>query len=109
MKKRMLAHLRGDRRRSPRGDVLDRRGDWQLALALFVIGNIGVAASFVFYESLLPHIAAPTEMDRVSTAGYAHRVSRRRRAARVNLPGSFSVQARSACPDAGTRGSSCRS
>ena len=25
----------------------------------------------MFYDSLLPHIAAPDEMDRVSTAGYA--------------------------------------
>ena len=28
-------------------------------------------ASFVFYESLLPHIARADEIDRVSTAGYA--------------------------------------
>jgi UMF1 family MFS transporter len=27
--------------------------------------------TMVFYESLLPHIAAPAEMDRVATAGYA--------------------------------------
>jgi UMF1 family MFS transporter len=33
--------------------------------------NIGVSASFVFYDSLLPHIATPDEMDRVSSAGYA--------------------------------------
>ena len=33
--------------------------------------SIGVAGSFVFYESLLPHIARPNEIDRVSTAGYA--------------------------------------
>src|SRR4030095_10163374 len=30
-----------------------------------------MASSFVFYDSLLPHIAAPHELDRVSTAGYA--------------------------------------
>ena len=41
------------------------------AALLFMVANIGVAASFVFYDSLLPHIAAPDEMDRVSTAGYA--------------------------------------
>ncbi len=46
-------------------------GDWALALALFAVGNIGVATSFVFYDSLLPHIAEGDEMDRVSTAGYA--------------------------------------
>ena len=32
------------------------RGDWQLALVLFVVGNVGVAGSIVFYESLLPHL-----------------------------------------------------
>ena len=46
-------------------------GDWQLATTLYVIANIGVAGSIVFYESLLPHIAAPEEVDRVSAAGYA--------------------------------------
>jgi UMF1 family MFS transporter len=46
-------------------------GDWKLALVLFVIGNVGVAGSIVFYESLLPHIARGEELDRVSTAGYA--------------------------------------
>ena len=47
------------------------RGDWVYAAAVFMVANIGIAASFVFYDSLLPHIAAPDEMDRVSTAAYA--------------------------------------
>jgi UMF1 family MFS transporter len=47
------------------------RGDWTYAALLFMISNIAIASSFVFYDSLLPHIAAPDEMDRVSTAGYA--------------------------------------
>ncbi len=47
------------------------RGEWLFALALYVVGNVGVAASIVFYESLLPHIASAEELDRVSTAGYA--------------------------------------
>jgi UMF1 family MFS transporter len=46
-------------------------GEWQYAALLFMIANIAIASSFVFYDSLLPHIAAPEEMDRVSTAGYA--------------------------------------
>jgi UMF1 family MFS transporter len=46
-------------------------GDWQLGAALFVLGNVGFMASQVFYDSLLPHIARPGEVDRVSTAGYA--------------------------------------
>ncbi len=47
------------------------QGDWQLGAGLFILGNIGAAGSFVFYDSLLPHIASRQEMDRVSTAGYA--------------------------------------
>jgi UMF1 family MFS transporter len=46
-------------------------GDIGLASALFFIGNIGVSGSLVFYDSLLPHVAAPEETDRVSAAGYA--------------------------------------
>jgi UMF1 family MFS transporter len=51
--------------------VLITHGEWKLAALLFIVVNIGVSASFVFYDSLLPHIAAPDEMDRVSSAGYA--------------------------------------
>ncbi len=47
------------------------RGDWLLALVLFVIGNVGVAGSIVFYESLLPHLVSEGELDIVSAAGYA--------------------------------------
>ncbi len=47
------------------------RGGWAYAALLFVVANSGVAASQVFYDSLLPHIAAPEELDRVSTSGFA--------------------------------------
>jgi UMF1 family MFS transporter len=47
------------------------RGDWVYAAVIFVVANIGVATTLVFYDSLLPHIARPDEIDRVSTAGYA--------------------------------------
>jgi MFS transporter, UMF1 family len=47
------------------------RGEWLFALTLFVVSNVGVAGSIVFYESMLPHIAREDELDRVSTAGYA--------------------------------------
>jgi MFS transporter, UMF1 family len=46
-------------------------GDWSLALTLFVVVNIGVAGTTVFYDSLLPHLVSDSEMDRVSSAGYA--------------------------------------
>jgi UMF1 family MFS transporter len=47
------------------------QGDWLLASILFIVANFGANGSFVFYDSLLPHIARDEEMDRVSTAGYA--------------------------------------
>jgi UMF1 family MFS transporter len=46
-------------------------GDLQRAEILYVLSMSSVAATYVFYESLLPHIASQSEMDRVSTAGYA--------------------------------------
>lgn len=46
-------------------------GDWVLGAVLFVLGNIGVTSSIVFYESLLPHLCREEEVDRVSSAGYA--------------------------------------
>jgi UMF1 family MFS transporter len=48
-----------------------REGDWTFALVLFVIGNVGVAGSIVFYEALLPHLVDEKDLDRVSAAGYA--------------------------------------
>ena len=47
------------------------QGEWQYAALLFIVANVAIAASYVFYDSLLPHIASPGELDRVSTAGYA--------------------------------------
>jgi len=47
------------------------RGDWVYAGVLFGVANVAIAMTMVFYESLLPHVAAPAEMDRVATAGYA--------------------------------------
>jgi UMF1 family MFS transporter len=44
---------------------------WLLACFLFGLGNIGAMGSFVFYDSLLPHIASGKEVHKVSTAGYA--------------------------------------
>jgi UMF1 family MFS transporter len=47
------------------------RGQWLYAAVIFIVANIAIAATLVFYDSLLPHIATPEEMDRVSTSGYA--------------------------------------
>jgi UMF1 family MFS transporter len=53
------------------GLFLVHTGDIGLASWLFILSLIGVTGSFVFYEALLPHIAKPNEIDRISTAGYA--------------------------------------
>jgi MFS transporter, UMF1 family len=47
------------------------RGDVWLGFILFVLSLVGASGSMVFYEALLPHIAGETEIDQVSTAGYA--------------------------------------
>jgi UMF1 family MFS transporter len=47
------------------------RGEWMYAAALFLIGNVGVASSLIFYDSLLPHIARTDQLDRVSTGAFA--------------------------------------
>ena len=46
-------------------------GDWLKASIFFIIGNIGFSGSLVFYDSLLPHVARPEEIDKVSSKGYA--------------------------------------
>lgn len=46
-------------------------GDWLLASLLFIFGNVGFSMSEVFYNSILPSVAAPEEIDRVSVKGYA--------------------------------------
>jgi MFS transporter, UMF1 family len=47
------------------------QGDWLLGLFFFVLVNIGVNGSTVFYDSLLPYIASREEVDRVSTGAFA--------------------------------------
>jgi UMF1 family MFS transporter len=47
------------------------RGDWLLAAALVVALNVGLNGSFIFYDALLPHVAHPGELHRVSSAGFA--------------------------------------
>src|SRR6478736_5186312 len=46
-------------------------GQLGLASATFALSLIGATCSFVFYEAMLPHLAAPDEVDRVSSAGFA--------------------------------------
>jgi MFS transporter, UMF1 family len=71
VKKKMLAAFVGIGAAATLAMYSLTRGEWALALVLFVIVNVGVAGSIVFYESLLPHLVGESELDRVSSAGYA--------------------------------------
>lgn len=51
--------------------VTIREGGWQWAAVVFILGNVGVSGSLVFYDSMLPSVARAEDTDRVSAAGYA--------------------------------------
>jgi UMF1 family MFS transporter len=51
--------------------VLVGTGDWMLAAILFIVGRVGWSASLVFYDALLPHVAKPEDVDRLSSTGFA--------------------------------------
>jgi MFS transporter, UMF1 family len=70
-KKKFLAAFLGLGVVTTGGLALVGEGDWSLGSTLFILANIGVTSSIVFYESLLPHICNEREVDRVSSAGYA--------------------------------------
>ena len=46
-------------------------GDWLMGSLIFIVGNVGLAGADLFYNSLLPHVARPADIDQVSTRGYA--------------------------------------
>jgi MFS transporter, UMF1 family len=70
-KKRMLAGAMLVGAAATAGMFFIQRGDLVLASTLFVIAIMGATTSLVFYEAILPHIAKPAEIDRVSSGGYA--------------------------------------
>jgi UMF1 family MFS transporter len=70
-KKKLLAAFLGLGVLSTLGLAFVGRGQWVLGSALFVVANIGIVGSIVFYDALLPHLVARSDLDRVSTAGYA--------------------------------------
>ncbi len=46
-------------------------GEWQTAAVLFALGNFAFACAISFYDALLIDVADESEMDRVSSYGYA--------------------------------------
>ena len=51
--------------------ILVSTGDWVLASLCYILGSIGFSGANVFYDSLLPHITTPDNIDKVSSKGYA--------------------------------------
>jgi UMF1 family MFS transporter len=71
VKKRMLAAFLAGGAPAVAALYFVQDGQWLLALALFVVIELCLAATFVFYDALLPYIATRSEVDRVSATGYA--------------------------------------
>lgn len=44
---------------------------WTTAALLFVVADFAFAASIIFYESLLPHLASGDDLDAISARGYS--------------------------------------
>jgi len=70
-KKRMLAQWMAVGVIACAAMALIGRGDLMLASVLFILAAIGASAVTVFYDALLPHVAAHDEVDRVSSSAYA--------------------------------------
>jgi UMF1 family MFS transporter len=47
------------------------KGQWLLAVIIYVMGIIGFSGSIVFYDALLPLVTTESRFDRVSSLGYA--------------------------------------
>jgi UMF1 family MFS transporter len=71
VKKKLLAMFLSTGVLATAGMFFIHTGDWLMAMILFIVAYVGAAGSFVFYDSLLPHIAHGSEMDRLSTTAYA--------------------------------------
>ncbi len=70
-KKRFLGLFLGLGAATTAGLFFVHEGDWQLGAGLFLLGNVGAWGSFVFYDSLLPHVAEGERLDRLATSGFA--------------------------------------
>jgi len=48
-----------------------QEGDWLMGMVFFILAEIGYRSAQVFYNALLPEIAGPEEMGRISGNGWA--------------------------------------
>ena len=53
------------------GLYLVEKGDWLMAVFVYILGVIGFSGSNIFYDALLPSIANEDKVDAISSFGYA--------------------------------------
>ena len=53
------------------GLYLVGKGDWMMAIFVYVMGVIGFSGANIFYDSLLPSVADESKVDSVSSLGFA--------------------------------------
>ena len=53
------------------GFFLVGEGNWQLAISLYVLGILGFSGANVFYDAMLPAVAAPADRHRLSALGFS--------------------------------------
>ena len=51
--------------------ALGLANSWLLLLGIYIIAKVGFHSSLVFYDAMLPEVAAPARIDKVSSHGYA--------------------------------------
>ena len=47
------------------------KGEWELAVTVYVLGNLGFMGSNIFYDAFLPAVASEDKIDTVSGLGFA--------------------------------------
>jgi len=53
------------------GLCIAARGEWQMAILLYVLATAGFSGGNIFYDSLLPGVASKKKVDSVSSLGFA--------------------------------------
>ncbi len=71
LRKKLLALFAAMGALATGGLFLVGQGQWQLAVVLFVLGNLGFMGGNVFYDALLVNVARPAQRDLVSGLGFA--------------------------------------
>lgn len=52
--------------------VMAGRGEWELAVFIYILATLGFSGSIIFYDALIVNVASHERMDKVSALGYAY-------------------------------------